>query len=98
MTQAYKLVYLNSLIAISTDTTMSEEPGATAIAIAVNPKIKNTKRKRKRRTVRMKPWLCRIVPNNFKEFRQGSQSIFSRLCVLIMSRECFRVTPHSIDA
>ena len=45
---------------------MNEELAATSVAIAIISKRKNTKRKRKRRTVWIKPWLCRIIPNNFK--------------------------------
>ena len=51
---SYKLVYLNSLISISTESTISEEPAATATAIAIIPKRKNTERKRKRRTAWVK--------------------------------------------
>ena len=47
----YTLVYLNPLMSISTDSRMSEELGATAIAIAIISKVKNTKRKRKQKTV-----------------------------------------------
>ena len=62
----YKLVYLNSLISISTESTMSKELKAAAVVIAIILKRKNTGRIRKRRTVSVKPWLCRIIENNFK--------------------------------
>ena len=63
---SYKLVYLNSLISISTASKMSEEPAAAAIAIAIISTRKSSERKRKQRTVWVKPWLCRIRPNNLK--------------------------------
>ena len=44
------IISLNSLISISTESTMSEEFAAIATAIAIIPKRKNTERKRKRRT------------------------------------------------
>ena len=53
-------------MSISTESRMIEELAATAIAIAIISKNKNTKQKRKRRIVWVKPWLCRIIPNNFK--------------------------------
>ena len=53
----YKLVQGNSLVSISTESTMSEELAAAAIVIAIISKRKNTERKRKRRTVWVKPWL-----------------------------------------
>ena len=63
---SYKLVYLNSLISISAESTMSEKLTATTNAIVIIPKRKNTKRKTKRKTVWVKLCLCRIIPNNFK--------------------------------
>ena len=51
---SYKLVYLNSLISISTGSTMSEEIADTATAIVIIPKSKNIERKRKCRTVWVK--------------------------------------------
>ena len=45
---SYKLVYMNSLVSISTKSTMSEELAATAIGIAIISPKKNTERKRKR--------------------------------------------------
>ena len=53
----YKLVYGNSLIPISTESTMSEELAAAAIVIVIISKRKNTERKRKPRTVWVKPSL-----------------------------------------
>ena len=66
MNQSYKVVYLHSLISISTESTMSEELAAAAIVTAIISETKNTGRKRKQRTAWMKPWLCRIIENNFK--------------------------------
>ena len=68
MTQTYydKLIYLNSWISISTESVMSEELAAAAIVITKISKRKNTEQKRKRRTVWVKPWLYRIIPNNSK--------------------------------
>ena len=45
---------------------MSEELAAAAIVTAIISETKNTGRKRKQRTAWMKPWLCRIIENNFK--------------------------------
>ena len=68
MTQTYydKLIYLNSWISISTESVMGEELAAAAIVITKISKRKNTEQKRKRRTVWVKPWLYRIIPNNSK--------------------------------
>ena len=63
---SYKPVYLNSLVSIWTESTMSEELTAVATAIVIISKRKNTERKRKRRTALVKLWLCRKIPNNFK--------------------------------
>ena len=54
---------------------MSKELAAAAIVIAIISKRKNTGRNRKRRTVWVKPWLCRLIENNFKLFRQGSLAL-----------------------
>ena len=45
----YKLAYLNSLISISTESTMSEELAAAAIVIAIISKGKNSGWKRQKR-------------------------------------------------
>ena len=63
---SYKPVYLNSLVSIWTESTMSEELTAVATAIVIISKRKNTERKRKWRTALVKLWLCRKIPNNFK--------------------------------
>ena len=45
---------------------MSEEIAATTTTIAKISTRKNTERNRKQGTVSVKPWLFRIIPNNFK--------------------------------
>ena len=45
--QSYKLVYSNSLISISTESTMSDEPAVTATVIAIIPGKKSSERKTK---------------------------------------------------
>ena len=47
----YKFVYLNFLISVSTESTMSKELAPAAIVIEIISKVKNTGRKRKQRTV-----------------------------------------------
>ena len=80
---SYKLVYLNSWTSISTQNAMREELATAAIAIAIISKSKNTARKRKQKTVWVRPWLCRIILNSFKNFCQGSRSIFSGIAIFI---------------
>ena len=58
---------LNSLISISTESTISKELAAAAVVIAIISERKNTGLKKKtRRTAWVKPWLCRIIENDFK--------------------------------
>ena len=91
---SYKLVYLNCWISISTENVMSEELAATAIAIAIILKRKNTEQK-KRGTVLVKPWLCKIIPNNFAKVLKAFSLVLRSLYALAFTSHKHLCFSHS---